>query len=273
MSSELTSGSLAQRSLLRGFRGDHENVPGYPYHLQSKYPLYPHFSLSFLNSFHNGVQEEKGLVQMSLPALKSDNFSVLFSRICYCWKVAPGSSNLVHLAGEIFYLQRKSQDPLFPREQALHCYGYRIHLFWIFVLFKSFEKISQTRVSPFNPSTWPSGEEGTAGGSSFLDSLPKVTVARFWVLGISSTGACLHVCGCSCTKSWEHSRGTCVGRQYRAANFYFIAAIASSWPSVLATNFKSKLLSATELISFFKVSVFPESYQECKWKCFFFFKC
>lgn len=50
------------------------------------------------------------------------------------------------LVGEILYLRGETLLLLLSQEQAPHCYGYRIHIFWIFLLFQSFEKISQTRV-------------------------------------------------------------------------------------------------------------------------------
>lgn len=45
-----------------------------------------------------------------------------------------------------FSTSKEKRSLLLHQEQALHCYGYRIHIFWIFLLFKSFEKIAQTRV-------------------------------------------------------------------------------------------------------------------------------
>lgn len=94
--------------------------------------------------------------------------------------------------GEILSTSKEKQYLLLQQEQALHCYGYRIHVFWIFLLFKSFEKISQTRVCKLLlVPTFPLGAE-FAGFSGFLDSLSQSP----W--GAASTGVSVHWC----MRSW-----------------------------------------------------------------------
>lgn len=56
------------------------------------------------------------------------------------------------------------------RERALHCYGYRVHVLWIFLLFQPLEKVSQTRVcKPWRGSLFLLGETCRSPGR--LDSL------------------------------------------------------------------------------------------------------
>lgn len=62
------------------------------------------------------------------------------------WPLTPRLCKARGVSSVPFPTSQKDQYLLPHQEQVLHCYGYRIHLLWIFLLFQSFEKVSQAGV-------------------------------------------------------------------------------------------------------------------------------
>lgn len=87
-----------------------------------------------------------------------------------------------------FSTSKEKRYLLLLHEQALHCYGYRIHVFWIFLLFKSFQKISQTRVCKLLL-VLPFLGGKRAGWSGFLDSLSASPTVGLLTQEVQAMGA------------------------------------------------------------------------------------
>lgn len=154
--------------------------------------------------------------------------------------------------GEILSTSKEKQYLLLQREQALHCYGYRIHVFWIFLLFKSFEKISQTRVCKLllvPLFLWGRSLQVSRASWTHFHNPPGGQPA----LEFQSTGAWEAELSEPFNMLWEeqHHQFTFYSHHYRW------------WPSLLTTDFKLKLLPSVEMFFiskyFSKMTILPKA--------------
>lgn len=140
--------------------------------------------------------------------------------------------------------KEKEYLPL-QQEQALHCYGYRIHVFWIFLLFKSFEKISQTRVCKLllvPLFLWGRNLQVSQASWTHFHSSPGGQPA----LEFQSTGAWEAELSEPFNMHWEelHQQFTFYSHYYRW------------WPSLLTIDLKLNFLPSVEM--FFISKYFSE---------------
>lgn len=147
--------------------------------------------------------------------------------------------------GEILSTSKEKQYLLLQQEQALHCYGYRIHVFWIFLLFKSFEKISQTRVCKLllvPLFLWGRNLQVSQASWTHFHSPPGEQPA----LEFQSTGA------------WEAELSEPFNLRWEELHhqFTFYSHYYRWWPSLLTIDFKLKFLPSVEM--FFISKYFSE---------------
>ena len=154
--------------------------------------------------------------------------------------------------GEILSTSKEKQYLLPQRDRALHCYGYRIHVFWIFLLFKSFEKISQTRVCKLllvPLFLWGRNLQVSQASWTHFPNPPGGQPA----LEFQSTGAWEAELSEPFNMCWEelHRQFTFYSHHYRW------------WPSFLTIDFKLKLLPSVEMFFiskyFSKMTVLPKA--------------